>query len=124
MALLSLNTALFIFVFFIFMTACLPALVAAFAFRGGWLMHSLGFAVVTNQGDSASRGRIFWRALIAWSPILLTVGLNAISNFINTGTPTIRGFEMGVQTPTMNWISGILFSLFVLGAVWAVKNSL
>ena len=121
MALFSLNTAVFILVFTIFMTACLPALAAALAFRGGLLMHSLGLAVVTNQGDPSSRSRLFWRALIAWSPILLIVGLIVV-NGIGAGKASIRTLIMGGSALPLNWVSGILFCVFILGAVWAVKR--
>lgn len=48
---------------------CLPALIAALAFRGGLVMLICGVAVVRKDGRPASRGRIFWRSLVAWSPV-------------------------------------------------------
>ena len=40
---------------------------AAFLFRGGLLMRALGIAVVRRDGADASRGRMLWRACLAWA---------------------------------------------------------
>lgn len=48
------------------------SLFCAVAFRGGLMMRILGIAVVTNAGADASRFRMLWRSLIAWSSVLLT----------------------------------------------------
>jgi uncharacterized RDD family membrane protein YckC len=117
LGLVSTNQVLFIFVFVLFLTACLPALVAALVFRGGLLMHALGFRVVTNHGDPASTSRVLWRAQIAWSPILLILGMNAA---LHADRLSIRVLMLGGQTPAMNSISIVLLSVFVLGAVYAV----
>jgi serine/threonine protein kinase len=55
----------------------LPALICAIAFRGGPLLRLFGVAVVRRNGLRASRGRILWRSLLAWSPILLAAILAA-----------------------------------------------
>ncbi|HOA60962.1 MAG: protein kinase [Verrucomicrobia bacterium] len=49
----------------------LPALVCALAFRGGLVLRALGVAIVRHDGAPASRLRVFWRGLMAWSPVLL-----------------------------------------------------
>lgn len=49
----------------------LPALVAALLFRGGLVLWVLGVAIVRADGSRASRLRIFWRSIVAWSPMLL-----------------------------------------------------
>lgn len=66
------------FVFFVFFSlgvtlasVVLPSLFFALVCRGGFLIHTLGIAIVTRNGVRASRLRTFWRSLIAWSPILL-----------------------------------------------------
>lgn len=51
------------------MFVCLPAMFAALAFRGGLVMLVCGVAVVRKDGQPASRGRIFWRSIVAWSPV-------------------------------------------------------
>ncbi len=48
----------------------LPSLFFAFVCRGGFLIHTLGIAIVTKEGVRASRLRTLWRSSIAWSPIL------------------------------------------------------
>jgi eukaryotic-like serine/threonine-protein kinase len=72
------NTNAPFFVFFVFFMigvslACviLPSLVLAFVCRGGFLIHTLGIAIVTERGVRATRLRTFWRSLISWSPLLL-----------------------------------------------------
>ena len=52
---------------------CLPALAAALLFRGGLVLLIAGVTFVRPDGARASRGRIFWRSLLAWSPLLLAV---------------------------------------------------
>jgi eukaryotic-like serine/threonine-protein kinase len=47
----------------------LPALIAALAFRGGLLLLATGIAYVRNDGQRASRLRVFWRAIVAWSVV-------------------------------------------------------
>jgi eukaryotic-like serine/threonine-protein kinase len=49
----------------------IPCLISALLFRGGALMRGLGVAVVSRDGKSASRGRVFWRNLLAWLPLML-----------------------------------------------------
>jgi serine/threonine protein kinase len=50
---------------------CLPALIAALLFRGGLALRMAGIAFVRRDGKRASRLRVFWRALVAWSPLWL-----------------------------------------------------
>jgi hypothetical protein len=57
------------------MFCALPSLVAAVLFRGGLVLRMLGLAVVKKDGARASRLRIFWRSVIAWSPALLSITL-------------------------------------------------
>ncbi|WP_395751289.1 protein kinase domain-containing protein [Prosthecobacter sp.] len=56
---------------YLLLTAFL-SLFCAVVFRGGLMMRVLGIAVVSDDGTDASRLRMLWRGLIAWSPILLT----------------------------------------------------
>ena len=48
---------------------CLPALLAAAAFRGGLVLLIAGVTFVRRDGQQASRARAFWRALVAWCPL-------------------------------------------------------
>ena len=56
----------------------LPALLAALILRGGLILRATGVAVVRGNGSIASRGRVFWRSLLAWSPFLLAPVLLAL----------------------------------------------
>jgi hypothetical protein len=48
------------------------AVLASLAWRSVWL-RLLGFDIVAADGTQASRLRVAWRAVIAWSPMLLLV---------------------------------------------------
>ena len=48
----------------------LPALVAALLFRGGLVLLIAGVTYVRKDGLRASRLRLLWRSLVAWSPVL------------------------------------------------------
>lgn len=60
----------------------LPALVAALLFRGGLLLRVFGIAVVRRDGSRASRLRVLWRGLIAWSPVLLAPVLMGLLSLV------------------------------------------
>jgi len=49
----------------------LPAVAAALVFRGGLVLLAARVTFVRTDGRRASRLRLFWRALVAWSPIVL-----------------------------------------------------
>jgi serine/threonine protein kinase len=54
---------------------CLPALIAALAFRGGLVLLVTGVTFVRRDGRPASRLRLFWRALVTWSLLLAAPAL-------------------------------------------------
>jgi uncharacterized RDD family membrane protein YckC len=54
---------------------CLPALLAALLCRGGLVLRLAGLAFVRSDGGRASRRRVFGRGLLAWSPLLVALGL-------------------------------------------------
>lgn len=47
------------------------SLVLAATCRLGPMLRILGIELVTSDGRPASRGRLFWRGLVAWSPVWL-----------------------------------------------------
>jgi hypothetical protein len=53
----------------------LPALVAALLFRGGVVLLIAGVTYVRRDGLRASRLRLLWRSLVAWSPAVPMVVL-------------------------------------------------
>ncbi len=57
------------------MYVCIPALIAALLFRGGLVLFAARVTYVRRDGKPASRLRLFWRALVVWSPLLLAVCL-------------------------------------------------
>lgn len=86
---------------YLLLTAFL-SLFCAVVFRGGLMMRVLGIAVVRDDGSNASRLRMLWRSLIAWSPILLTpVALMFLTRFMH---------KAGVQ----NLVQGIGLSIMVV----------
>ena len=62
----------------LYVFVCIPAVIAALLFRGGLVMRICGVAVVRKDGRTASRGRVFWRSVVAWSPVLLAPVLLAL----------------------------------------------
>jgi hypothetical protein len=48
-----------------------PALLAALLFRGGLVLLIAGVTFVRGDGARASRVRVFWRAIVTWSPLAL-----------------------------------------------------
>jgi hypothetical protein len=66
---------------------CIPALIAALAFRGGLVLLITGVNYVRKDGQRASRLRLLWRAVVAWSPSFLAFVLSiaAIARQVNWG---------------------------------------
>lgn len=51
----------------------IPALIAALAFRGGLVLLIAGVTFVRKDGARASRWRVCWRGLVAWSSLGLVI---------------------------------------------------
>jgi uncharacterized RDD family membrane protein YckC len=51
----------------------IPGIASAFIFRGGLILYLTGITAQTGDGEKASRLRCIWRALIVWSPMLITL---------------------------------------------------
>lgn len=56
----------------------LPAMLAALLFRGGLVLLATGVTFVRRDGLRASRLRLFWRALVAWVPVLFAGGCGIV----------------------------------------------
>jgi hypothetical protein len=81
-----------------FIWAAFASLAAAVLFRGGVLMRALGIAVVTRDGADASRGRMLWRACLAWAwlPLgALLVSLLAPAISVNSAVWLIATIVLG-----------------------------
>lgn len=76
-----------------------PAVIAALVFRGGLVLLIAGVTFVRRDGLRASRLRVFWRALVAWSPVGLGVVL-AI-----------------VLAPWLGQFAGVLAALLLIGGL-------
>jgi len=84
-------------------------LLSALLFRGGLALRLLGIAVVTQDGQ-ASRVRAFWRAVIAWSPAVLSALV------LTVGNP-------GPSAPLV-WlfVEAASVILFLVGIAYAVRH--
>ena len=57
----------------------IPAWLVALLFRGGLVQRIANVTFVRRDGARASRLRVFWRALVAWSPLALPLFLSSVS---------------------------------------------
>ncbi len=88
-----------------------PALVAAVGFRGGALLHGIGAVVVRRGGAPASRGRVFWRSILAWTPYLV---LGGIASILGMAYLQFR------PDPGLLWLGGGLLLLLVALAIVSI----
>jgi hypothetical protein len=58
---------------------CLPAMIATLLFRGGLVLLIAGVTFVRKDGQRASRLRLFWRAMVAWSPSFVAFFLSFLA---------------------------------------------
>jgi len=99
--------------FFLAVTAVFGML-SSWIFRGGWLLHALGIAVVAN-GAEASRMRTLWRGLVAWTAVPVVFYLAPPLVFM------VIDFHFS-DNPIRLSISLLLSGLFVAGAVSAIAH--
>ncbi len=89
---------------------CLPALIAALLFRGGLVLLMAGVTFVRRDGRRASRLRVFWRALVAWSPLWVAI-------FLGITIMSVR-HEIAAFNSVAVWMCyGACFGLAVLSLV-------
>jgi eukaryotic-like serine/threonine-protein kinase len=69
---------------------CLPAIIAALAFRGGLILLLTGVTFVRRDGAPASRLRLFWRALVTWG-LILPAGMLGPLAFVWQLVPSLAG---------------------------------
>jgi serine/threonine protein kinase len=60
-----------------------PTVLAALLFRGGLILRVASVTFVRRDGAPASRLRIFWRTLVAWSPLMLLFVLLGPIHFLH-----------------------------------------
>lgn len=72
---------------------CIPALVAALLFRGGLVLRFAGVTFVRRDGARASRFRVFWRALVAWSPLpFALIGFACVRPWLGTAGASLSAW--------------------------------
>jgi hypothetical protein len=76
-----------------------PALIAALLFRGGLVLLVTGVTFVRRDGLRASRLRVFWRAVVAWCPVVLGV------------------FLVAALKPWLGLLEGVLAGLLLIGGL-------
>jgi hypothetical protein len=93
-------------------------------YRGGLLLQSLGFVVVTRGGTRPSRLHALARALVAWSPAALFILLAGAQ--APAPPPFSTGFSiffvLRVQLLRWSWSldpSVVGLGVFALGGLWA-----
>ncbi|MGO9115627.1 MAG: protein kinase domain-containing protein [Thermoguttaceae bacterium] len=96
---MSMPHPLFIVTVTLAVYVCLPAWIAALVFRGGLVLRLAGVTFVRRDGRRASRLRVFWRALVAWSPLWLgLIGFTIIvckpDNILVNGLPFVLNFAL------------------------------
>lgn len=69
----------------------LPSVMAALAFRGGLVGLAAGVTYVCRDGTPASRPRLLWRALLAWSPAFGALVLCGVGLGMKSGWPALAG---------------------------------
>ena len=100
---------LFTLNFALFACVCVPALIAALAFRGGLVLLLTGVTFVRPNSVPASRMRLFWRALVAWSLLLIACTLGWFSY---RGWPAVFG-----------WLPfGVFYGLALLSLVFPQRG--
>jgi hypothetical protein len=94
---------------------------AAVLCRGGLLLWGLGLTFVRGDGKPASRLRLFWRAIVAWSPLMLiplapALILPAMQANLRTMSP-----EQGISlTISVAAVFGVIYLALV---VWSALLS-
>jgi len=98
---------------FMTLPLAIVSLVCAIAFRSGLAMLIFGVAAVKRDGSRAGRLRVFWRALVTWSPILFGLfGFVALGLWL-FGKPADAG-DMNVF---LGSAGGLALGLFAVLAV-------
>jgi len=86
------------------------ALVGSLVARGGFTFRPFGAALVTKDGSQASRFRVFLRAFVAWSPILLVCLL------------IVKGPNLSKASVSQTLLQTAVLAVFLAGAIWALLH--
>jgi hypothetical protein len=97
----------------VLLVSAIVAVLSALLFRGGLLLRSLGVAVVSPRGSDASRVRAAWRAIVAWSPVLL-LWLYLLA-WSAAGGEVFDAFSNW-------WVPAAAAAVAILGSAWAILH--
>jgi eukaryotic-like serine/threonine-protein kinase len=97
----------------VLLVSAIVAVLSATLFRGGLLLRSLGVAVVSARGSDASRVRAAWRAIVAWSPVLL-LWLYVLA-WSAAGGEVFDAFSNW-------WVPAAAAAVAILGSGWAILH--
>jgi hypothetical protein len=98
------------------LAVAISAIVAALAFRGGWI-RVLGLEIVTAAGRPASRRRVLARTLLVWGPLIVVVA--PIIGQLQPIQPYWQWPALGEATTVG---VGLALIVLFLGAVFAILH--
>jgi eukaryotic-like serine/threonine-protein kinase len=98
--------------FFMLVVAAVDLVIAA-AFRQTTLLRPFGLTVVTTRGESASRLRLLWRAIIAWLPLL--AGTPFVIALIFAGADELQQYG-----PILAGLLTFIVVIWLAAVIWTV----
>jgi hypothetical protein len=90
--------------------AATPAVIAALLFRGGLVLWIAGVTYVRRDGRRASRLRLLWRGVVAWSPVAVAAVLGLAA--------------MPTKSVTLALLGGLLLAALTTWSLWLPKRGL
>jgi hypothetical protein len=98
----------------ILLVSAVAALSAALVFRRGVWLRLLGLSIATGRGAEVSRLRAFWRASLAWSPVL------ALWAWLGIARLAGRPIEQSLSHAP--WVYAAAGAALVAGAAWTIVH--
>jgi hypothetical protein len=97
----------------VLLVSAIAAVLSALLFPGGLLLRWLGLAVVSRGRSDVTRFRAAWRAIVAWSPILLL--------WLYVWAWALDGREL-MEALSKLWVPGVAAAAALAGAAWAIVH--
>jgi hypothetical protein len=97
----------------VLLLSAIAAVLSALLFPGGLLLRWLGLAVVARGGSDVTRFRAAWRAIVAWSPILL------LWLYVWARAP---GGREPFEALSSLWAPAAAAAAAIAGAAWAIVH--
>jgi serine/threonine protein kinase len=104
------------------------SLLVGLALPGGIVGKLVGAAVVTQDGERASRWRCFLRGIVAWSPALMlwaffvTGGTENLRAHPNDPVGIVTGLAEAMKAATSSGLLPLAVLLFLVGTIWAIAR--